>query len=618
MTAFTSYVPGPTNLLALAAILLTVAAFIGIGRLLNRGDTPPEVLLISGWAATIIVATVFGVLTPWPLVWVLYPLLALGLSGWFGARLWRSDAAGDTGRLLAVGAPVLLVVAAASASQWDEFAHWLVNQRYLFEVGTFPRRGLPESTTIFAAYPYGLPIVGFMASRVLNIFVENAGALLNTLLILALGSAAVRTFRIMAEGGNGPLTWAQCALGFLVATALNPTFVPKLTFTTYADWSTAVVLGVALASGWRMIESSVTGRDEEARAAALQVGLAAALLVSLKQPNVILVLLLYAGLLIGSATAWRSHSAGAIALALRVLIPPLIVFAAWRYHVSMHLAGREFSFLPWDKWLWDDLGTIALRMLLIASKKGGYFGLMLVATGAAMWAFVRVLRGKALSPLGRLAVVVATVFVGYNGFLFVAYVGAFGTGEGLNAASYWRYNTQLGGAALIFAAAAAGELSRRRPVIMPHSARATVLVVALLLPVVLAPKIRFDLNPVTRYVRSVGVDIGSSLQAGSRLLVIDPMDNGKRAMLLHYETYRAARVVRFPESVDSPDAIRRAMAAFQDAYVWIHVPTPVLAQAFAQEMAPGSSYLLAPGTAGWSLSKAWPYPGYTDPVAEDD
>lgn len=620
LSSASPFIPNISDLGALAAVLVVAAAFVGLGLAAGARAASGDALLMSGWGGFVLIATLFGVASPQPLVWALYPLLGLGLVLLVWGLHGRGGEASVSGRLLLIGLPLLAVVAAASASQWDEFAHWLVNQKYLVENGTFPRRGLPESTTIFAAYPYGLPLVGFVASRLGGHFVENAGALFNTLLIVVLGRAVIRAFCAGAGRSDADVGWVGAALGVMAATVLNPTFVPKLVFTTYADWSTAVVVGVVVLTGGRLLEQAepLTGRLD--KAAGLQMGLALAVLVSLKQPNVLLAFLLLLGFALAALTG-AAPLRMLIRIAPRVIGPPLIAYAAWRYHVLQHLPGREFSFMPLAEWLWADLGAILARMALIASKKGGYFGLMIVATGIATHAAGRALAGRPVSALGRLAIFVGVPFLGYNAFLYLAYVGSFGAGEGQNAASYWRYNTQLGGAALIFAATSAGVLHHRYAshLAIPKHVGTAVILVVLAAPVLLAPKIRFDLNPVTRYVRSIGSELAQRLSVGTRLAVFDPADNGKRALLLRYETARVAQVQRLaPNDPNSLDALRQSFAALQDAYLWVHVPTPTVAAALGVELAPGASYLLQFGGRGWTMTGSWPYPGYADPVIEDD
>jgi len=615
------YLPGPADLGSLAAVIAIATAFAGLGLLLKSDQQPIEVLFTSGWALALIVATLFGVLSAASLVWVLYPAVSAGVLGW--ALRWRnhSISRADGARVLAIGMPVLLIVSAASASQWDEFAHWLVNQRYLVEVGTFPRRGLPENPTIFAAYPYGLPLVGFLASRLVGSFVENAGAVFNTLLILMLALAVVRAFRGDTAPSSQPLSWTECAAGFLGATLLNPTFVPKLVFTTYADWTTAVVLGVAVAAGWRLVESVAADRLSEARQTALHIGFASAVLVSLKQPNLILAVLFFAGLAVSLVTTGRASLRLLALLGLRLLGPVLIIYLAWRFHVLNHLPDREFSFSPMANWLWGDLGAILGRMALIASKKGGYFGLMVVAAGVALHGGAGLLRGNPVSALSRLAIIVAVMFAGYNAFLYVAYLGAFGAGEGRSAASYWRYNTQLGGAALVFGAAALGELYRRKraSISVSQFVYRAVVVLALAVPIAMAAKIRFDLNPVTRYVRSVGADIASLLPKGSRIVVIDPNDNGKRALLIRYEAHAMRSERMIGDVFASAAAIQDALADYPEpVFLWVHEPKVEIAQALAIDLAPLSSYLVGRSGSGWRVIRSWPYPGYTNPADEDD
>ncbi len=291
------YLPGISGLLALAGTLALMLSFIGIGLLVDRSPVAggPDTLLISGWGCVLLVATLFGAITAIPLIWALGPLLLIGFVAAVFPVTNRREHLSAALRILLIGAPLLLVVAAASASQWDEFAHWLINQRYLVEVGTFPRTGLPENSTIHAAYPYGLAIVGFLVSYLTGAFAENAGALFNTVLILAFALTVIRAFR----GGTGlpdsPISWWHAGAGFLAVTLLNPSFVPKLAFTTYADWPTAVVFGISTWVAWRMVEM-LSVEPSRAVPAARQLGLALVVLVGLKQPNLILALLLLAGL----------------------------------------------------------------------------------------------------------------------------------------------------------------------------------------------------------------------------------------------------------------------------------------------------------------------------------
>jgi len=81
--------------------------------------------------------------------------------------------------MVVLGAPMLLLVSAMMASQWDEFSHWLPSARYLYVTDGFPDGRDPVTGASFPAYPYGWPLATYFASRLSGRFVEIAGALTN-------------------------------------------------------------------------------------------------------------------------------------------------------------------------------------------------------------------------------------------------------------------------------------------------------------------------------------------------------------------------------------------------------------------------------------------------------
>ena len=58
----------------------------------------------------------------------------------------------------------------------------------------------------------------------------------------------------------GKIGWTYCAIGALAITGLNPTFVPKIVFTAYADTLTTVLVGM---SGRDVDDSERPGRRRE-------------------------------------------------------------------------------------------------------------------------------------------------------------------------------------------------------------------------------------------------------------------------------------------------------------------------------------------------------------------
>lgn len=616
------YLPTAVGLLGLAATLLVFAALLGVGSLAMPGKLRPEGCFAAGYGLVLLVITVVGTATMLPLTWLYGVFLVTGVLGfqWFLRRAGAGSA--ELGRAVLLSLPLLLLLAGASASQWDEFANWLPKHRYLLEFDNFPRAGMPPSLSILPAYPDGLPLIGYFVGRTTGFFVENAGALFNSLLIAIAGLLVARN---VAAGASGtlappPLSWGYIALGLLAVTGLNPTFVPKLVFTAYLDWTTAVMLALMAIAGWRAIEALAVEDSTTARQEALIAGLAMAALVDLKQPNLLLAGLVVAGLGLALLQIPGRPIRAALRLLPVIVVPAAVTYFAWRLFVKANFERGEFAFLPFDEWLWDYVWVIAGRMAKIAVTKGGYFGLMLILTGIALRSYWR-----PSGPFGRLAVIVAAIFVGYNAFLYVAYVGAFGLGEGPYAASYWRYNTQLGVLGVAAAAYGIGILWRRRadhPLAWWISSRAASLVaVALVLaaPIAQAGRLRFDINPARSFARSVGVEVATLLPPDSSLAVIDRLDNGIWAFYIRYELGRRAIVSGLVGgTVADPDALRRAFAEQPTlSYIWVHVPEPAIEAAVGVPLEPKNSHLLARAGDRWQLIKSWPWPGYDDPHLYD-
>jgi hypothetical protein len=618
-----AYLPSAAGLLGLAATLIVFAAVLGIGKLALPAEGRPEALFVAGYGLVLVVVTALGTATMLPLTWLYVVFLVLGVLGflWF---LWRRGAGPvELGIAVLLTLPLLLLMAGSQASQWDEFSNWLPKIRYLLEFDRFPRIGMPRSLSQLPAYPDGLPLVAYFISRTTGFFVENAGALFNSLLIAVAGLLVMRCASAGATGNLEPraLSWRHLAIGLLAVTLLNPTFVPKLVLTAYLDWTTSVLLAMVVVGGWRVVEALVAENPVVARREAIIVGLALAVLIDLKQPNLILALLALIGCGLAALRTPTPQIRALLRLWPAIIVPAAIAYFTWRFFVLANFVRGEFLFLPFDEWLWDYLWVIAVRMALIASTKGGYFGLMAILTAVAVRSWLR-----PAGPFGRLAIIVATIFVGYNAFLYVAYVGAFGLGEGPTAASYWRYNTQLGVLGVAAAAYGLGMLWRRRADhavarwIASPAAGAIAVALVLVGPFTQPSRLRFDINPARDYVRGIGAELATLLPPGSRLATIDRLDNGEWAFYIRYEVGRTAVVRGLSGAVAAnASAIRDALAEDLPpaTHVWVHVPEPAIEAALGVPLAPKTSYLLERAGDTWRLVKSWPWPGYDDPHRYD-
>ena len=207
---------------------------------------------LGGWGIATVLVLACGTFTNWPLsaVFYGYAFIAVVLL-WVNRKLLLQDI--GLAKLYLLALPTLAVVATTLPSQWDEFTNWLPNQRFLEEFDHFPRVDLPPSVSVFPAYPFGLPLVGYFSGKVAGIFAESAGALFNTLLIGALAALCIQQIRLARGDSNeAPFLWTECSIGLLAATVLNPTFVPKLVFTTYVDFATAVVAAGMAWAVWQI------------------------------------------------------------------------------------------------------------------------------------------------------------------------------------------------------------------------------------------------------------------------------------------------------------------------------------------------------------------------------
>jgi hypothetical protein len=611
MSAIAPYLPTLADLAGLAAAILVGAALVSLGAIVRGPGGLKEADFISGWALVALAFTLVGTLTPVSfrvLAWLTFGIACAAL---LLPRVRRGDWGGFV-RTVLLGLPLMVLLAGAPATQWDDLSNWLPNQRFLVAFDQFPRPDLPPTGSVFPTYPYGMAFPVYLASRLAGRFIENAGMMFNLLALLALGRLLARLISLgNGEKASAPLSWGLLALGCLGASVLNPTFVPKIVFTTHLDFTSAVAAAFAIALLWRAIDAALARDDMAAGNLAVQSGLALALLVNLKQANPVLVACIGAG---GGLVVLRMREIEWQRLVrplVWLIVPTAVIYLAWRFYADQVMPGGEFGFKPFDTWELEVAKNAFLRMLLIATKKGGYFAAMLIVCIGAAVAWWR----KPQST-GRLAILVAVLFLGFNFFLWVAYVGAFGRmGEGESAASYWRYNTQLGGALLVVGVVAARHVIAER-LSGQWARRLGVIAVALCLvgPFTVAKRVRFDFYPVTRYLRATGVDLKGIVQPDSVVGVIDPRGDGWSNFVLLYELYPRATTDDLSWFL-KPGGEGLPPKAADLQYLWVHNTTPEVDRALGLRLDPHASHLLVHAGAGWQVIRSWPYPGYDDPVA---
>ncbi|MEQ8193325.1 MAG: hypothetical protein RIB59_02435, partial [Rhodospirillales bacterium] len=442
--------------------------------------------------------------------------------------------------------------------------------------------------------------------------------------------------RVIAAGlqrnENEKPSWSLLALSILGVSVLSTTFVQKIVLTSYADSATSATLAVIGILLWKITNGLANDPGIDSRASqtiAWQCGLIIAAFLNLKQTNLVLLLLLFIGfgIVILKDPAIRLKKVWPLLPPL--LIPGLLAYVVWRYHVSQSIAHGEFSFMPVQHWHIAESLTILWKMILVAVKKAPYFLMMLAITAFALHGFVR-----PFTPRTRLYIPVAVVFLGFNGFLWFTYVASFGLYDALRVGSFWRYNIQLGllgamagayGLAQLWRSKITSGLEEKRTLRKYLAAVPVVCILAL--PFAAHHKLRFDIRPHKDHMRMVGQTLAETLPRDSNLAVIDLRGNGFAAIVLRYEIMSAAGAGRDIHAnlslnaysqIKSAAQLRDRLKKAKPTHIWVHMSLPLIEQALEVTLPPRTSHLLKREGNRWRRVRSWPYRGYTDPSQVPD
>lgn len=600
---------GPQGLTTLCLALVVMAALKVVGAAVAGPGRATEADPVVGWAVLAYLLTAANALFRLPLTpfaWA-YLATAAGCVLLLRRRGERPFAPGIW-KVLVLALPLLLLASAKGVSEWDEFSQWLATPKFLLATDGFPSRATPLKGVSFQAYPYNWPMLTYMVGRLAGRFVENAGGVLNVLVVLSFAPMALR-LAWMGLGCDRPpaWTWGTAALAVALATVLNPVWVQKIILTAYADPASAVSLGFAGVLAWMALGALAAGERAKARTFAWQMGLALAVLINVKQANLVLVVMVLGGAGLAALRDPDVRLADAAKLLPAALLPPAAIYVIWRHYVATEIPGREFGLLPFDNWAIGHLGQIVWTMATVAAKKTVYFTIMAAATVAGLIALVR-FKGA----FGRLAIIVGATFLGYNLFLLFVYVAVMGVGEGTHAASYWRYNMHLGALASAFAAYGLADLWRRRigGRSMPRWAAPALIAVVLIAPIALAPKLRFDLEMPKAHFLKVARAVAARLPEGARVHVLDPTGSGESGIMLSYAIGGHARFTGWMSAFHGPTGAKLddAFRAKTDDYLLVHSLVPGSADAARLGLKDKISYLLARQADGeWKVVASWPY-----------
>ena len=603
---------GSEQFIVLGSVFALWIGLTVLGGVVGGRDRVSEGDPLFGWAAVSILVTAFGTLFS-----VSFTVIGMGLAVLVAIaafvlfrRRERLFGPGYFATML-LALPLLLQASAMVASQWDEFSHWVPTIRFLLEADGFPHAGNPETGGAFPGYPYGWSILSYFACRLAGRFLENPGSLLNVLLLIAFGRVAMR---LLLEGAGREDTtrmgWGLCAGAILAGTLFNPTFAQKVALTAYADVSSAVATAFGAVLGWTLLNALAEGNGEKARRLAWQFGLVMLVLVNVKQANLVLFVMLLGGIGVAGLRDPLVRLGALVRLLPLMVFPAVLIYGLWRYHVVTQLSPEdEAVFREFALWNFDLIPQILQRMLLVASKKGVYFGLMAVAVVFAIRGLVQC-KGR----FDRLAIVVGTAFLGYNAFLFFIYLAHHGEFNAVNVVSYWRYNMHIGLLSVVFAAYGLGLMWRRYGAgrAVPRAVGWLPVVIILAAPLVFAHKIRFDLEPPKPHFRAVAMNLPEVLPVGSRMFILDPRGSGESGLITKYHLGpRFREFIGYFAAFHPFDAesVRLMITTEKPSHILVHSTVPALHEGVGMELPDDASHLLERNDGErWTVVHSWPYP----------
>jgi hypothetical protein len=597
-------IPSWLDLATWAGVLFATLALIGFGRLLSAGAAAlPEVALVAGWGAAAFLLTLWGVATPVSLRWLATAIAICGVLGlllpW--SRLTHADWRA-LGRVAVVALPLVALLASARPSLPDTFLNLLPNAAYLYDHGRFPADALAPAYSFLPAAPYNLQLAALIAGLVTPGFPASAMIGLNLVLQLAAGLLLARLVAGAADAGAArPPSWAATALGFLLAMALNPGFVPRYHLSAYSEPSVSVALAFAGWLGGRLLDGTGSRRTLAMTAWLLALTLAA--LVNIKQDSVALALGLVVSLLIIAAAdrnARRRRTFGLLTLA---ALPAAVVYLAWRWYVLTHFAAGELKPQPLAQWQLDALPLILWHMAGAIGEKVTFFGTLAAVFVVLVWQMCRDGFGVAT----RVAALLLGVFLVYNAALVFAYVAHFPGAVGADAHSYFRYNTHLSLLMMVAIVLLLREMPGLGAWLMQGRLRrfapALLILVSLASPIVFLRFLRFDLEVPQQRLWTLAHEAATRIGDHDRLALVLPGDNGSvEAMLEGLLRFTPPRrpdltlvtVQSFDEEALDAGGVRLALISCTPAGI-VGIPA-------------GEAALVERGATGWGIIAAWPYP----------
>jgi len=545
---------------ALASAAVPIVICMAAGSAVGRGDSRwPGADMLVGFGLLGGALTVLAVATPVPLSGLMIALTALSIVALAIRRQIPGGSA--TWIALALVSPILVCAAGNQAAHWDEFWHWLPNAAYAFSHGSLVKLGLAPSFSHFPGYPQAMQLMIAAASLVAGRFLEAAGPVVNVALLAgvsalladAIAAALARRRRLAAAGT--PLFLVASAVA--VTILLNPGLNGNVVLSSYADCGTMVAVGALGLIGVELLTGFAGRGAGHTENLAWRFGFVAALLVNLKQANPVLLALVTAGLAVVALRDPAVEKRRALAQLPRMLGPAIIVFVMWHWYVMTNVPHGDVAFRSFDAWNFALLPTVFAAIWGHITGAPLFHAMMWIVTAAGFAAFFTLPRK--VSEARGLAVVCATVWLGYNAFLLVVYLGAMTSHEAETAAEYWRYAAHV--ALLALYAPVMALATGRWPAWMSLRGAAPALAAVLL--ALCALPVRSDLNNPGRgerawplFIRHAITEMRHAMPPGSKAVIIQCWNESPFGVIVSYDLWqlgvpeREIHGILLPEGTD--------------------------------------------------------------------
>jgi hypothetical protein len=584
------YLPGLANLVGVLVTWGIGAILLLIGTAVVGRNSAAEFRIVGGWGALCVVLTLWGVFLPLSLRIPAFAVVAAAVLAQVAAsRRSRGDDWAALGRLLLMTLPLWAVMASIRPSQVDTFLNLLPNADYLVDYARLPSAALPPSYSFLPAAPYDTQFLAFLGSLLWRDYPAAGMSLVNAMLRLLAGLAMAR----MQQRPTGAPSWVALALGMLLATLLDPGFVPRFDFSAYGETALAVT---ALLAACLCIEA------QEGRVYGIELSLILAAMINTKQSGIGLVLALFGAAIVLALAEPGKPRRRLIGRAALSLVPAALLYGVWRFYAA-HAGVSELEPLPLSAWNWGLLPQTFRGIAAAVAEKPLYFAAELVSFGC----LAVMLRRRCWSRATRFLAFNAAAFVLYNGFLIVTYIAHFSAEMAIEAHSYFRYNTHL---SLILVLALTLTVCELVPPFWERrgargGVAALIVGLALLAPIAFAERLRFDIEMPQPLVWDLAAELKPFLHDSDKLALVLPGDDGQVGDLLgdylaSVPPRRRGLDLKRYNTADTA-VLDQAAATGYDLALVSCTPPGLL------DLPAGEAALLRHDSSGWHRLGAWPY-----------